>query len=481
MSHTIKLGVVACLLATAILFFDLSLPLGVAGGVPYVALVMLGLWLPRREQTLYLAIAGTILTLVGYYLSPPGGVPWIVLTNRALAVFAIWVTAALIFKYSAVAADRRKLNRAVEQSPIAIVITDSEGIIEYANAKLLETSGFSIEDVTGKTSRIFKSDDTPRDAHKELWQTIRSGREWRGELVNKAKDGQTYLEDVTIFPVFNRAGKIMNFVSFKEDITERKRAESDLVAARERAEIANTTKSKFLANMSHELRTPLNAILGFSETMALQVHGPLGNDKYIDYARDIQKSGQYLKTMIDDILNLSKIESGKETLHEENVNIETLLQTCLVMVAGRAQSKGVTVEDLNEGELPWILADDQKMKQVVLNLLTNAIKFTPQGGKIAMKCYKTQDGDGVIEVSDTGIGISAEDHELVFSPFDQVENELTRTQKGWGLGLPLSRHLMEMHGGTLELDSTLGAGTTARATLPARRVGQPAGAPSFVI
>lgn len=481
MNRTLRLGIISSFVAISVFFFDLAMPLGVAGGVPYVALVMLGLWFPHRRHVLYLAITGTILTLLGVYFSPPGGIAWIVATNRMLAIFAIWVTATLIYKYAGLIEDRRKLTRAVEQSPIGIVITGPDGAIEYANAKMLETSGYSIEEITGHTSRIFKSDKTPPEAHKELWQTIRNGREWRGELANKTKSGQVLLEEVTIFPVFNRDGDIKNFVSFKENITERKRAEADLIAARERAEIANTTKSKFLANMSHELRTPLNAIIGFSETMAMEMFGPLNNEKYVDYSRHIHESGIYLRSMVDDILNLSKVEAGKEVLHEKNVNVETLLQTCLALVNGQARDKGVVVEDANEGDLPRIFADEGKMKQVLLNLLSNAIKFTPEGGKVTMKSYKTLDGEGIIEVSDNGIGISKENHDLVLSPFEQVENELTRTQKGWGLGLPLAQHLMKLHDGFLELDSEPGDGTTARMKLPASRVVETENNPNYAI
>jgi len=482
MIKTAQLGIISGLVATVVFFFDLTMPLGVAGGVPYVALVMLGLWFPRRQYVLYLAIIGTALTLLGAYFSPPGGIPWVVATNRLLAIFVIWVTAALIYKYAGLVEDRRKLIRAVEQSPIGIVITDPEGVIEYANARMQETSGYDFEEIAGNTSRIFKSSQTSPETHKELWQTIRKGRQWRGELVNKSKDGKTYLEDVRIFPVSDPFGRIKNFVSFKEDITERKRAEAELITARERAEIANMAKSKFLANMSHELRTPLNAIIGFSETMTLEMFGPLGDEKYIDYSRHILNSGTYLHAMVDNILNLSKIESGKETLHEESINVDPLLQTCLALVNRQALDKGVIVEDINLGSLPRIFADEGKMKQVLLNLLSNAIKFTPKEGKVVVRSYKGQNGEGIIEVSDTGIGISKKNRDSVFAPFEQVESELTRTHKGWGLGLPLSRHLMELHGGVLELDSIPGDGTTVWMKLPASRVDEGTeGVPSYII
>lgn len=461
--------VVMCLLG-AVLAFDLMMPLGVAGGVPYIVPVMIGLWLPRRELVLYIALTGTVLTLCGYYFSPPGGVAWVVITNRMLAIFAIWVTAILIYKYSNIMAERRKLARAVEQSSVGVVITDAKGVIEYANRKIIETSGYELSEVLGKTPRVFKSGYAPPGTYAGMWKTITSGGEWRGDLVNKAKDGHLYWEEIHISPVFGRTGEIRNFVGIKEDITERKRVEDELVTARQQAQIANEAKSAFLADMSHELRTPLNAIIGFSESMTLQVMGPMENSTYKEYSHHIHNSALHLNDMINNILDLAKIESGKEELREQEVDISVLLLECVSLVKGLASKNGVVIVNKEACDICCMYADGQKIKQVLLNLLSNAIKFTQRGGQISLRVYSSEDRRGVIEVSDTGIGIAKQNQGKVFSKFEQVENSLARPSKGTGLGLPLSRNLMEMHEGSLELESDPGSGTTVRMNFPAERI-----------
>jgi PAS domain S-box-containing protein len=460
---------VMCLLG-AVLAFDLMMPLGVAGGVPYVFPVMIGLWLPRREHVLYIALTGTLLTLIGYYFSPQGGLAWVVITNRVLAIFAIWVTAILIYKYSSVIAERRKLARAVEQSSVGIVITDDAGAIEYANRKLIETTGYELSEMLGKSPRIFKSETTPPETYAEMWKTITLGRQWHGELVSKAKDGHPYWEKIHISPVFDRGGEIRNYVAIMEDITERKRIEEELIGARHHAEMANEAKSTFMADMSHELRTPLNAIIGFSEAMTLQVMGPMENSTYKEYCHHIHNSALHLNGLIDNILDLAKIESGKEELHEQEVDLSNLILECMSLFKGLATERSIDVMCHEISEFRYIYGDEQKIRQVLLNLLSNAIKFTPLGGKISLRPYLADDKRGVIEVLDTGIGISTENHGKIFSKFEQVHDTMSRSFKGTGLGLPLSRRLMEMHDGNLELESALKSGTTVRMIFPAERI-----------
>ena len=456
--------------AAAVLAFDIMLPLGVAGGVPYVALVMIGLWFPRREHVLILAAIGIGLTLVGYALSPPGGIPWIVFTNRMLAIFAIWITAVLIFRYGGLEVERKKLSLAVDQASVGIIITGKDGIIEYANPKMLEMSGYKLSEVVGNTPSIFKSELTNPETHLDLWQTIMSGKEWHGELINKAKDGSLFWEDVSISPVFGKTGEIKNFIGIKEDITDRKRIEEELSTTLQKAEMASVAKSKFLSNMSHELRTPLNAIIGFSETMALQVLGPIKNEKYLDYVSHIHESADHLRGLIDTVLDLSKVEAGKESLSEEDLSIVNLVNVCQSLTSSLAEKAGVklTVSQTDIGEK--IRGDAQKLRQVLLNLLSNAIKFTPEGGQVCIRIYKKQDDFLVIEIEDNGIGIPLESQERVFDEFEQVENKLTGSIKGTGLGLPLSLRLMEMHGGGIEMDSAPDRGTTVRMIIPAWRI-----------
>jgi two-component system cell cycle sensor histidine kinase PleC len=235
-----------------------------------------------------------------------------------------------------------------------------------------------------------------------------------------------------------------------------------------RAEAANQSKSEFLANMSHELRTPLNAINGFSEIMLAEMFGPLGDGRYKDYAQDILNSGQHLLALINDILDMSKIEAGKMALSFEQVTVEDLAEEAARLIRTRAEAAGLTLT-LELPPLPEIEADYRAVKQVLLNLLSNAVKFTPRGGRVSISAEQVG-GDTVrIAVRDTGIGIAAEDLERLARPFEQIESQQAKTQQGTGLGLALSKALVEMHGGSLGLESAPGQGTVASFRLPVRQ------------
>ena len=240
-----------------------------------------------------------------------------------------------------------------------------------------------------------------------------------------------------------------------------------------RAEEANRSKSEFLANMSHELRTPLNAINGFSEMMQGEMFGPLGHENYKGYVTDILTSGQHLLSLINDILDMSKIEAGKMQLQPEPFDVAELVKQCLRIMRARADEKQIELEVTGD-TLPEIEADPRAIKQVLLNLLSNAVKFTPEGGKVMLRSFDAADGV-VLQVADTGIGISEEDLPRVGRPFEQIENQHSKTHQGSGLGLALSKSLIEMHGGTLRIDSVLGRGTTVSFTLPATAVIRTAG------
>jgi two-component system cell cycle sensor histidine kinase PleC len=241
-----------------------------------------------------------------------------------------------------------------------------------------------------------------------------------------------------------------------------------------RAESANRSKSEFLANMSHELRTPLNAINGFSEIMLAEMFGPLGDRRYKDYAQDILNSGQHLLAVINDILDMSKIEAGKMTLSLEPVAVDEIAEEAVRLVRTRAETAGLTLS-LDLPQLPEIEADYRALKQVLLNLLSNAVKFTPRGGRISVRAERLGVERLRISVQDTGIGIAPEDLERLARPFEQIESQHAKTQQGTGLGLALSKALLEMHGGTLELASTPGQGTTVSFSLPIRHGGRAAG------
>ncbi|MBR9825567.1 MAG: PAS domain S-box protein [Alphaproteobacteria bacterium] len=231
-----------------------------------------------------------------------------------------------------------------------------------------------------------------------------------------------------------------------------------------RAEEANRSKSEFLANMSHELRTPLNAINGFSEIMLQEMFGPLGDERYQGYTKDILSSGQHLLELINDILDMSKIEAGKMTLQPEATDAAELVEQCLRIVRGRAEEKQLRLR-ADVAELPEIELDPRAFKQVMINLASNAVKFTPEGGAVTIRGFLS--GTAVVfQVADTGIGIAAEDLPRLGRPFEQIESQHSKSYQGSGLGLALSRSLIELHGGSLTIESTLGEGTTVSFVLP---------------
>ncbi len=237
-----------------------------------------------------------------------------------------------------------------------------------------------------------------------------------------------------------------------------------------RAEAANQAKSEFLANMSHELRTPLNAINGFSEIMAGEMFGPLGDQKYKGYAGDILKSGQHLLSLINDILDMAKIEAGKLTLHYEIVSLKEIVDDAARLMRGKIQEAGLSLL-VDAPDLPDIEADHRGLKQVVLNLISNAVKFTPEGGQIVVALSRLDDERLRVSVTDTGIGIAPEDLARLARPFEQVEGQHSKTTQGTGLGLALTKSLIELHGGELTMESEPGRGTTVSFDLPIRRPG----------
>jgi PAS domain S-box-containing protein len=254
------------------------------------------------------------------------------------------------------------------------------------------------------------------------------------------------------------------------DITERRRAEMALIHAKEQADFANRSKSEFLANMSHELRTPLNAIIGFAEIIKDQLFGPVGQAQYVEYAKDIYDSGGLLLSLINDILDMSKIEAGKRDLAEANLDMAKLVKSVAVLVESRAKQGKVKLHwDLPKG-LPDLRGEERAMKQIFVNLLTNAIKFTPESGSVTLSAALDDTGNMRISVRDTGIGIAAEDITVALAPFGQIESALSRKHQGTGLGLPLTKALVELHGGVLDLRSKLGEGTDITLVFPASRV-----------
>jgi signal transduction histidine kinase len=252
-------------------------------------------------------------------------------------------------------------------------------------------------------------------------------------------------------------------------LREREAAFLTVQRAKEEAEAASRSKSEFLANMSHELRTPLNAIIGFSDVMAGEKFGPLGNARYVQYVHDVGDSGRHLLSLINDVLDISKVECGKLDLHEETVDLAEIIDGCIRLMRERAEAAQISLTAEVAAPLPQLWADDRRIKQVVLNLVSNAVKFTPAGGSVSVRASADKDGLR-FAVSDSGIGMDAAGIELALRPFGQVDSSLARKYSGTGLGLPLSKAIAELHGGTLEIASRPGEGTVVTVALPPHRI-----------
>ena len=266
-------------------------------------------------------------------------------------------------------------------------------------------------------------------------------------------------------------GKVIGQVQTVRDVTGRIAADRELRRAKEMAEAGSRAKSEFLAHISHELRTPLNAIIGFSEIYLRQMFGDMGNPRYLDYAKDIHESATLLLSLINDILDLSKIEAGRIELTDEAIDLRRTVRQCFRLVRSRATEAELALEFAMPPELPALRADQRALKQMLVNLLTNAIKFTPAGGRVRLEAALSGDGALTVEIVDTGIGMSAEQINRALEPFGRIDSAFNRSREGTGLGLPLVKALIEAQGGRLEIDSAPGAGTTTRLVFPKERVG----------
>ena len=244
----------------------------------------------------------------------------------------------------------------------------------------------------------------------------------------------------------------------------------ELRQALQHAEVANKAKTSLMSNMSHELRTPLNAIIGFSETMKDSIFGPMGNEQYEEYAEHIHSSGTHLLQLINDILDVSAIEEGKLELREGEINIVDTCEAAIRMIAPRARESDIALNGINKQDLPLLMADPLRLKQVFINLISNAVKFTPEHGSVLCDAFTNDGGDMVITITDTGMGMDDEGIEKAMIKFGQVDGSLSRTHEGTGLGLPLTKGLVEMHGGTLKITSELGEGTKVTVRFPSERV-----------
>jgi PAS domain S-box-containing protein len=360
-----------------------------------------------------------------------------------------------------------------------VTITDIRGIITYVNHRFVEISGYSVDELLGKTHRIIKSDVHSPEFYKDMWGTIARGDIWRGEVCNRTKDGRYYWVDSTLVPFFDDNGKPERYLAFRFDITEQKQAsialqESQQSLTQRNEELIRATrlKDEFLANMSHELRTPLNAILGMSEGLKDEVFGAV-TPAQINALTTIESSGTHLLSLINDILDLSKIESGQMELDCTPTAIDLLCQSSIDFIKQQAFKKQIHVSVNVPSHLSAITIDERRIRQVLINLLNNAVKFTPKGGRIALEVSVLQPTDLPssqvylrFAVKDNGIGISQENISKLFQPFIQIDSALNRQYEGTGLGLALTKQIVELHGGRVGLTSELGMGSCFTIDLP---------------
>jgi PAS domain S-box-containing protein len=290
------------------------------------------------------------------------------------------------------------------------------------------------------------------------------------EAALRCKDKGIIWVAINSHVVRSENGHLLHFEATFNDITLRRHSERALIAAKEQADYASRSKSEFLANMSHELRTPLNAIIGFSEIIKDELFGKVGNAQYVEYAKDIYDSGELLLSLINDILDMSKIEAGKRELSESLINVGRTIQACLRLVAARAKMSKQNLIVKIPRDFPDLRGEERAFKQILVNIMTNAIKFTPEGGNITIDGAILPDRSVQIMVMDTGIGIAPEHIPVVLAPFGQIESSLSRKNQGTGLGLPLTKALVELHGGQMEIQSELGKGTSVILTFPPERI-----------
>ena len=362
---------------------------------------------------------------------------------------------------------REMFSRVVEAIPSFLSITNMQtGEFVFVNQRFVDVFGYSQNELIGHSSLALGM--WQDDAHRaRLVEAVNNGEQFEIVAGGVRKNGEKFPVKLTgvMMPDYD----VPHMVIVGDDITVEAEREKQLEESRENAEMASRTKSQFLANMSHELRTPLNAILGFSQFIRDQLLGPIEEPRYVEYANDIHTSGAHLLTIINEILDLSKVESGKLDFNETEVNVRELAVSTFNLLRGRALEYGVRlINQAPEGDL-CIRADEMRLKQSLINLLSNAIKFTPDEGVVTLACFQNDEGRVCFRVSDTGVGMTEDQIAVAFEPFGQVENTYTSPEQGTGLGLPLVKAFVNMHQGELYIESEVGRGTDITIIFPSAR------------
>jgi len=369
----------------------------------------------------------------------------------------------------------RKYKTIWENSASGIYQVTLDGQLLSANPAMAHIFGFDsaeymLREVKNLHSELYVS---PNDRLKIIKNIGASTLPETYEFESVRRDGSKIWIQEIIRPVLDEHDTLVYFEGSVEDITKRKDAEMQLQEAKKESDMANRAKSEFLANMSHELRTPLNSIIGFSEIIRNQVFGPIEPQSYWEYARDIHESGKHLLSIINQILDISKIDAGERELKESRIDMKKLVQATIDMQIQKIRDAGLTLIDIDYSQMPMLIGEDVAIRQVLTNVISNSIKFTPEGGRISLSGEMDDNQNFRLSVTDTGIGLDEAEIKRVTSKFGVTDGRFSKSTSGIGLGLSLVQSLMRLHGGEIEIFSQKGIGTTVVLTFPKSRIQLP--------
>ena len=466
-----KTIILAILLAVAVLFFDLMLPLGIAAGVPYVALVLMGLWFPNPRHIYVLAAIGTVLTIAGYLGSESAGVHWVVLTNRGLALFAIWITAFVIASHKRVEnlvyernqelevfgsnlrVSEERANAVIENILDGIITLNEQGTIQTINPATERIFGFSKEELVGHNINMLMPEPY-RSAHNGYLEKYR--RTGQASIIGTGREVEGLRANGSVFPMSLQVvelwlGRERLFLGVVRDITVRKEVER--------------MKSEFLSTVSHELRTPLTSIRG---SLSLISSGALGTlpEQVASMVELAEDNSVRMTSLVNDLLDLAKLQSDQLVVEMQEVSLTKIVKDTIEENRPYANEYEVKFELIERVSQTFVNGDSLRLAQVLTNLLSNAAKFSPKKGIVKVELSR-RDNEFVVSVSDMGAGVPNAFHDHIFDRFTQADSTDTRKKGGTGLGLNISKAIVEKHGGTIGFDSEEGSGSSFFFTLPA--------------
>jgi len=360
----------------------------------------------------------------------------------------------------------KKLSVAVEQNPATIAITDINGNIEYVNPAFTETTGYTLEEAIGKNPRILKGQELSNVFYRDLWDTILSGKVWKGEFVNKTKFGKLYFEEATISPIKNEKSEIINFIAIKEDITKRKLAKEALIASEQKLRESNATKDKFFSIIAHDLKSPFNSILGFTNLLISNIE-KYDKSRIHQFVTSILNAAEQAFKLLENLLEWARAQTGNIIFNPETIVVELVVRDIVNLLYSTAKNKNISITyDL---EIIEIFADRNMLNTILRNLISNAIKYTKSEGKIQI--FARDDGKfAQFTIKDNGVGMSQENVSKLFKITEKISLPGTENEKGTGLGLLLCKEFVERHGGKIWVESELGKGSKFMFTIPCAKI-----------